>query len=57
MNTLVGEVFIVMIDKEVQDVFSNQYLADEVVDTINRAAKEKHLPYRAYVIVRNLYSF
>lgn len=57
MNTLVGEVFIVMIDKEVQDVFTNQYLADEMVDTINRAAKEKHLSYRAYVIVRDLYTF
>ena len=57
MNTLVGEIFIVMIDNEVQDAFTNQYLADEKVDAINQAAKEKHLPYRAYVIVRDLYSF
>ena len=57
MDTLVGEIFIVMIDKEVQDAFTNQYLADEKVDAINRAAKEKHLPYRAYIIVRDLYTF
>ena len=57
MNTLVGEIFIVMIDNEVQDAFTNQYLADEKVDAINRAANEKHLPYRAYVIVRDLYTF
>ena len=57
MNTLVGEVFIVVIDGVVQDVFSNQYLADIEASTWNRKAKERNYPERAAVIVRNLYTF
>ncbi len=57
MNTLVGEIFIVVFDGVVEDAYTSQYLADEVVDSMNRAAKEKGVSGRAYVIVRDLYSF
>ena len=57
MNTLVGEVFVVMFGDTVLDVYTSQYLADEVVAKINKTAMEKNDPKRAYAVCRDLYTF
>ena len=57
MNSLVGNVFIVVFGNIIQNVYSNQYLADIEADKLNQKAIEKGIKERAAVIVRDLYSF
>ena len=55
----VGDVFIVLeVDsksKDVINVFSNQYAADDCAYRLNKAAKGAGLPQRFAVICRSLY--
>jgi len=55
----VGDVFIILrVDsksKNVINVFSNQYAADDYAHRLNEAAKEAGLPQRFAVICRSLY--
>ena len=55
----IGDVFIVLeVDskhKNVMNVFSNQYAADNCAFKLNEAAKEAKLPQRFAVICRSLY--
>lgn len=60
--TLVGDVFITIVineekQVEVEDVYANQYLADQAAERFNRMAKEKGRRARMAVIYRDLYSF
>lgn len=62
--TLVGDVCITIIvygDEEnqfdVEDVYTNQYLADQAAAMFNKKAKKNGLRERMAVICRSLYSF